>query len=64
MTEKRINRYPDVMRRYKKARTTIYRAVRDGKFPPPIDFLGAPGWTDEQLDEYDRSRKPITYGAA
>lgn len=34
--------------------TTIYRAVRAGKFPPPMKFGSRSLWSIAALDEHDR----------
>ena len=58
----RILRQADVMRLTGLSRTTIWRRVRDGSFPPPIR-LGPPGtrakgWRQTDLQDWFDSLQP------
>jgi prophage regulatory protein len=55
-------RVSDVMMRTGYSRTTIWRKVRDGSFPPPVS-LGdnAIGWTDDVIDDWVASRPQVHY---
>ncbi len=57
-------RAPDVMARTGLSRVTIWRRVRAGTFPPPIE-LGANsvGWPASEITAWLESRKRRTYGA-
>ena len=46
----KINRYKDLESKGYGSRQTIWRKVNAGVFPKPLNILGRPGWTDEQLD--------------
>jgi len=53
---KRILRYGDLEARGYGSRTTIWRAIALRKIPPPLDFMGRPGWLLETLEEFENSR--------
>ena len=57
-------RPPEVVKRTGLSRTTIWRRVRTGKFPPPV-VLGpnAIGWPDSAVAEWLEARPRRTYGA-
>ncbi len=61
----RMLRPTEVMARTGLSRTTIWRRVRAGKFPPPA-VLGEQsiGWPESIIDEWCDSRPRRTYGAA
>ena len=60
----RMLRPTEVMARTGLSRTTIWRRVRAGKFPPPV-VLGEQsiGWPESIIDEWCDSRPRRTYGA-
>ena len=60
----RMLRPTEVMARTGLSRTTIWRRVRAGKFPPPV-VLGEQsiGWPESIIDEWGNSRPRRTYGA-
>ncbi len=60
----RMLRPTEVMARTGLSRTTIWRRVRAGKFPPPA-VLGEQsiGWPESIIDEWCDSRPRRTYGA-
>ena len=46
------------------SRVTIWRKVRDGTFPPPIELAeNAIGWPEDIIDTWLESRPRRTYGA-
>ena len=57
-------RMPDVMSRVGLSRTSIWRRVRAGTFPAPIE-LGANsiGWPENAISEWITSRPFRAYGA-
>ena len=57
-------RAPEVMARTGLSRTTIWRRIRAGTFPPPYE-LGANsvGWPAAEISEWVKGRKRRTYGA-
>ena len=50
-------RLPDVIRRVGYRRTTIYRMVKHGEFPPPV-ALGpwAVAWPSDEIDRWIATR--------
>ena len=44
--------------------TTVWRMVKEGKFPAPIDAGGRPAWLPEELHEWKMTRAHIRYGQA
>ena len=44
------------------SKATIYRAIRDGRFPKPIRLAGgrAVGWLKSDLDEHFAACKPVS----
>lgn len=58
-------RVPAVMARTGLSRTTIYRRVRAGTFPAPVDLgNGLIGWTDEVIDTWQRDLPSVSYAPA
>ena len=57
-------RPPEVVKRTGLSRTTLWRRVRAGKFPPPV-VLGpnAIGWPASAVAEWLAARPRRTYGA-
>lgn len=60
-----IIRRPQVEARTGLARSTIYRRIRGGTFPPPVSLGGdAVGWVESEIDAWiaariDESRKAV-----
>lgn len=48
----RIMRLPEVSRLLGVSRPTIYRLIRDGKFPKPIKLGSTSGWRSDELEAY------------
>ena len=48
----RIFRYRDLRNLGYGSRQTIWRQVRSGKFPAPVDIGGRPGWPEYVIKEY------------
>lgn len=55
----RILRLPGVMEKVGLSKASIYRLMKEGKFPPPLE-LGdrARGWNESSLDEWIEERRP------
>ena len=54
----------EVMARTGLSRTTLWRRVRAGTFPPPLSLgENAIGWPASAIDEWLTSRPHRTYGA-
>ena len=53
---KQILRYGDLAARGYGSRTKIWRDLKEGRIPPPSDFMGRPGWLLETLEEFENSR--------
>ena len=59
---KSMLRVPAVMVRTGLSRTTIWRRVRAGTFPPPVDLgNGLIGWTEPTIDTWVWDRPVVTY---
>jgi prophage regulatory protein len=51
--ERRILRVSAVVAKVGLSRTTIWRLVKTGEFPQPIELaIRARGWYDHEIDEY------------
>ncbi len=49
----KILTYEDLVERgIVKHRTTLWRWVRDGDFPPPVKLGGTNGWLDFEVDDF------------
>ena len=60
-----IRGYKNVAERIGKSRIQIYRDVKAGKFPAPIELgPNSVGWFEDEIDEFLASRPRRTYGAA
>ncbi len=58
-------RVPAVIARTGLSRTTIYRRVRAGTFPAPMDLgNGLIGWTDTIIDTWQRDLPSVPYAPA
>ena len=53
---KRVLRYRDLEEMGIASRVTIWRWVRAGKFPAPIDLNDNPAWLANTVDEWLESR--------
>ena len=63
MTNKML-RPPEVMERTGLSRTTLWRRVRAGTFPPPTELgENSIGWPDSVIAVWLASRPQRTYGA-
>ena len=57
-------RAPEVMMRVGLSRTTIWRHIRAGIFPAPIEIgVNSIGWPENSIAEWIESRPRRTYGA-
>lgn len=57
-----ILRSPEVCRRTGKSRAQIWRDVRNGNFPAPIQLgPNAIGWHAEEVDEWLKTRPRVAY---
>lgn len=63
-----ILRFPQVRERTGLSRATIYRRIRRGEFPVPLDLGGGQlGWAEEEVDRWvaERPRRvPQGHGRA
>ena len=44
----------DVAKRYGVTRTTVYRWVKEGRIPEPVDIAGTPLWKISDLDRFEQ----------
>ena len=58
---KQILRYSDLTDRGHGVPVTVWRKVRAGRFPPPEDFGGRPGWRAEVIQHYEQSRPVVSW---
>ena len=62
--ENQMLRAPEVMARTGLSRVTIWRRVRAGTFPPPVELgVNSVGWPASEITAWLKSRKRRTYGA-
>ncbi len=62
--ENRMLRVPAVEARTGLSRVTIWRRVRAGTFPPPVELgVNSIGWTAQSITGWLESRPRRTYGA-
>ncbi len=62
--ENQMLRAPEVMARTGLSRVTIWRRVRAGTFPPPVELgVNSIGWTAQSIEDWLESRPRRTYGA-
>ncbi|HDZ74078.1 MAG TPA: AlpA family phage regulatory protein [Aurantimonas coralicida] len=52
----RLLRIDDVLTLTTFSRATLYRRIKDGKFPPPIEDEGTRLWCNSELREWKRSK--------
>ena len=61
----RMLRAPQVIIRTGLSRSTIWRRVKAGDFPPPVELgVQAVGWPESEIVAWLESRKRRTYGAS
>ena len=64
MQDHQMLRAPEVMARTGLSRTTIWRKVKDGSFPPPLVISqNSIGWPAKTIADWLASRPRRTYGA-
>ena len=51
--------FPTLLKRYPVARSTILRAVNEGRFPAPRQINGRTRWLIAELDQYDAREAAI-----
>ena len=62
--ENQMLRAPDVMARTGLSRVTIWRRVRAGTFPAPVELgVNSVGWPASEITAWIESRERRTYGA-
>jgi len=54
---KDLLRYRDLTNLGYGSRTKIWSMVKNGNFPPPIDFCGSPAWLPEDIQKFKESRR-------
>ena len=60
---KKMLRVPEVMARTGWSRITLWRRVRAGAFPAPVELgVNMIGWPEEQVEESIRALPRRTYG--
>ena len=52
MTETRLIRMPEVLRRIGVSRTTLYKLLGAGQFPEPVRFSRALTWRDTDIEAW------------
>ncbi len=65
-SEKRtISRWPVVKARFGKSGTQVWRDIRAGRFPAPIQLgPNSIGWYDDELDAHEAKLKLVAYAPA
>jgi len=61
--KKDLYRYSDLKVLGYGSPSTIWRAIKRGDFPAPIDASGRPAWQPEKLEEWLATRPLITYSS-
>ena len=60
---RKIIRAKEVMKRTGKSRVTLWRNVRAGKFPAPLELgPNSIGWYDDEIDDHLANLPRRTYG--
>ncbi len=63
--DRRILRAKAVMARMGWSRTTLWRRVRAGEFPAPVDTgSNTVGWFDDEVDTAQENLERVTYAPA
>ena len=64
-TSRRIMRVLELLSKTGMSRTSIWRAVRAGSFPAPIQLgQNMVGWFEDEIDEYLATRPRVPYAPA
>ena len=66
MTDSRkiVRGYSKVAERVGKSRIQVWRDIKAGKFPPPLELgPNSVGWYEDEIDRWLASRPRRTYGA-
>ena len=59
---RRLLRPPEVCKRYGTSRTTLWRNVRAGTFPVPVQSgPNSIGWWSDELDAHDETLPRVAY---
>ena len=62
--DRQIIRWPELHRQIKKSRAQVWRDVRAGLFPAPIELgPNSVGWYQDEITEHLRTRPRRTYRA-
>ena len=61
--QKDLYRYSDLKGKGYGSQSTIWRMIKRGDFPAPIDAGGRPAWQPEKLEEWLATRPQITYSS-
>jgi hypothetical protein len=48
---------PPTRGRYPWSSTTLWRKIRDGRFPPPIYIAGSPCWSVDALEAWEAEQR-------
>ena len=58
-------RAPEIIKRTGLCRVTLWRKIRDGTFPAPMELgPNAVGWPEDEVEAWLESRPRRTYGAS
>ena len=62
VANERMLRFPEVVQRTGLSRTTIWRRVRSGEFPAPVQLSGnVVAWHADQLNRWLQTRPRVNY---
>ena len=50
----------DLAERFQVNRSTIYRAIKEGEFPPPVRIFSCPRWSLKSILAYERKRERLS----
>lgn len=63
MPADRILRLPEVLHVSGHSRSSLYRAIRAGRFPPPVGVGDRTrGWRDSEIQAWIRDLEPVEIG--